>query len=559
MRVKRVIATGFFTYGKLLLQPADALTVLLGENGSGKSTAYEAICFALYGETVRGTRVRSGESRVTFDHGGHVYTVQRTRTERATKVTLWCDHPRGEDEDISGATTTETQRKIDALVGSYERFCASRVFARDLLARFGVATDKARKELLEEALGLGQFDRALVLSRKELIEARTSLAAADARVPLLADKVGAAQERAGEMRMLGHRPTAEVAAERDAVAAEHKAAKEAWAASEDRWSELARLSDTAAREAAMAEMSGVAAETRVRSAEVGLANPQRACDRCNRPFDEASIKASHEFCENAVRQARETSNEVAKVFRAAKLKAALLREEFEELGELRVAHLQAQGARAGKHSALKAEAALSEGAEAAAREADAALERATRELRDAEAARAQATKRVSLAEACGEAFGQRGAKGALLGDVLGGLEAAANAVLSRVAPGISIGLAASKTQASGKEVDEVSLVVRGAGGGEYKGCSGGQRACIDIALLVGLSGLQGGEGLLVFDEVFDSLSEGPMLALAEYLGELSHERQVLVISPRDDLAQLLPRAKKMRAVLDADVSRLEAA
>jgi DNA repair exonuclease SbcCD ATPase subunit len=94
--------------------------------------------------------------------------------------------------------------------------------------------------------------------------------------------------------------------------------------------------------------------------------------------------------------------------------------------------------------------------------------------------------------------------------------------------------------------------VIGAGGGQYKGASRGERGLVDLALLMGLGDLQGSPGLVWFDEVFDSLDEDNVDRVAAYLKTLSRDRQVVVVSHADALKARFPASATWLVKRDQD-------
>jgi DNA repair exonuclease SbcCD ATPase subunit len=145
-------------------------------------------------------------------------------------------------------------------------------------------------------------------------------------------------------------------------------------------------------------------------------------------------------------------------------------------------------------------------------------------------------KAVKLA-ACEGVLGLRGVRSQVLAKALPGVEAAANAWLSRVAGGdVSLSLSATSELKGGGEVEKIGLSLKGlAGGHGYRAASGGQRRRVDVALLLALADIAGAARArapetLWMDEIFDCLDEDGTTAVAGLLEELSRNRTVLVIT-----------------------------
>jgi len=165
MKLLHLHLEDFATYKKLSYPAQEGLTLVTGDNGAGKSSLIEGLVFALYGETVRGSSPGDNCIAEVIIEGkaGFKARVHRAKKDGKTKLSLAVD-----DKILTGATTTETQGKINAAFGPMDRFVATTVFSREFMARFGTATDKERKALIESILGLGQFDMALATARLSL-------------------------------------------------------------------------------------------------------------------------------------------------------------------------------------------------------------------------------------------------------------------------------------------------------------------------------------------------------------------------------------------------------
>ena len=164
-----------------------------------------------------------------------------------------------------------------------------------------------------------------------------------------------------------------------------------------------------------------------------------------------------------------------------------------------------------------------------------------------------ASKELAVLKAVEQVLGLRGVRAHVLGRALTGVAHMANVWLGRIAgEGLTLRLTPCVEKKGGGTTDAIGLEVDGAGGGYgYRAASGGERRRIDVALLLALSEVaaaaHGREpGLLVFDEVFDALDDDGVHAVAEVLGELAQERQVLVITHSKTLAEQVPATMRLR-------------
>lgn len=183
MKFERIVINNFMALGSVKLDLMDqGIVLILGRNednpsitrnGSGKSSLWDALVWVLYGKTLRGLggdevlhdRLKKPCSvKLTLrDDKGDIWQILRTREEEKGKLIL---------ESLQGSVTpktvTDTQTKIESLVGlDYESFVASVVFGQESL-RFATATDKEKKQILERLLNLTVYDKACKMARNSI-------------------------------------------------------------------------------------------------------------------------------------------------------------------------------------------------------------------------------------------------------------------------------------------------------------------------------------------------------------------------------------------------------
>lgn len=96
MRPQKLTMQAFGSYGKYteisFEEPNQNLFLITGDTGSGKTTVFDAIVFALYGEAGSSYNKKDGQElqsqfagletepfvELTFQNGGQQYTVRRT-------------------------------------------------------------------------------------------------------------------------------------------------------------------------------------------------------------------------------------------------------------------------------------------------------------------------------------------------------------------------------------------------------------------------------------------------------------------------------------------------
>ncbi|WP_062120237.1 AAA family ATPase [Aureimonas sp. AU40] len=170
--------------GLVLIQGENRDDTSALSNGAGKSSLFDALCWAIYGVTAReatgddvindaaskGTRVA-----VTLDDDGQLYTIARHRKHKANKnrVTLHLHNADGTLKDLTLGKDALTQVAIDKLIGCpLEVFAASIYAAQEKMPDLPAMTDKTLKLIVEEASGVTILEAALTKAREELRAAK---------------------------------------------------------------------------------------------------------------------------------------------------------------------------------------------------------------------------------------------------------------------------------------------------------------------------------------------------------------------------------------------------
>lgn len=187
MKIKEIEARNFRSYNhlKVNLENYHGLTLLSADNGSGKSSLYFALLYALYGKCPDGTKadevIKHGSNGGTFtqvsltvNEKDYVVTRYRKDKEYKNKVLLSCN-----GEDITMSTDKETNDKIIEVLGFKEdTLLNSLVFSPEQLNTFINATDKNKKAMLEDLTNTAVYRKAYALVKDDLKKARESLSKA---------------------------------------------------------------------------------------------------------------------------------------------------------------------------------------------------------------------------------------------------------------------------------------------------------------------------------------------------------------------------------------------
>lgn len=505
--------------------PDRGIVVVTGPNGAGKSALVEAFAIALWGRGTRSARWqpwRSAAGHVMIDDGR---LFARRRWTGKSKALEWGLRDAGATEFD---TTTKAQDGLDQVVGSFEAWRRTSVFSSADAAHFTLAADSERKELLEELLGLGWFDRALVACRKDLHVARTALGVAERDRDL-------AVARADGAAKLVRQATELLATTTDPGDVGLLRAR------------LARIQDhmrDISREVApladqRAGLLGAGGEAIARSKEVRARLARLTGDECFTCGQEIpgelrrSLEA--EAAEQLAEASRQRGENSAEVDRLA--------EEIEELDQDRLRLDGMQRGLLGKVNSITEQRSLRERLQREVKIAGAEVGRLAAVLLDMRTRFEQLRVDVAELEACEKVLGVRGARAHLIGRTLAGIESLANTWMSRLSSDVEIKLSPYTEKKSGGTVDSISLGLIGAGGeAGYGGASAGERRRVDVAILLALSELAGGmaqgrwQSPIFFDEVFDGLDEDGRDAVVEMLSGVSKDRLVVLITHNEHMA-----------------------
>lgn len=176
--------------------PADAgLTLIsgdnrveprLGANGSGKSTLWDALCFCLYGVSVRGSRIND-----LVAYGGKATSVTALFEVDESEVEVSRSGPPARVH-IDGKQVE--QADVEALFGlSRQRFLNSVVFGQ-AVPLFVDLPIPARGDLLDEVLDLQMWMRAAELAGKRLTAANAELNALKVEIGRTEGAIGSLED-----------------------------------------------------------------------------------------------------------------------------------------------------------------------------------------------------------------------------------------------------------------------------------------------------------------------------------------------------------------------------
>lgn len=538
MKLRSITVRGFASFEREVRVdlPESGVVLVTGPNGHGKSSLFvESVVYAVWGKTLRGEDPRRvGKVLVDVETDRARFLVEGQDLKHTPKVGLaaWVDGGR-----VNAPTRTKTRDQARdkagiPAVGVWVRSCV----LSGVGANFAGGTDAERKRILESMLGLDQYDAASALCRSEIRAERRALEEARGEVKLAEQRADQCERRAAELVALVGSPTGVVAGQAqrdlDALSERVEAAQVAV--------ERARKADSTAR-----QRKADAAAT-VRAAERDLARVDHdACPTCGQGIPDALKAPLREAA-----QAARSELDPARAARAARDAAQALRAAEQALGALERREAQARAAAAQEAEGERRRAQAEDAIERARSEAKAAR-------MDAERARervAEHEQRVMVLVSADDVLGVRGVRSAILSRSLASLERLTNEWLDRIGDGYSVRVSPTRVQASGKTVDEISVLVSNPMRGELhpiRADSTGQNKRFNIAFTFALADLaasssRGKQSTMLVDEAFDGLDTEGRELVAKALNEAARDRCVVVVSHDEELAGHLTPALHYR-------------
>ena len=182
----RLTVTNFLSYQHFTLDLEDRGIILVeGENltsskfksnGSGKSSLMEPLVYAIYDTTSKGIKADKVVNRQAGKNtsvilegrkGEDKYRIERYRkhTKNKNKVKFFIN-----DKEVTAKSVADTNKMIEDLVGiDYNTFVNSIMFSQGNGAgRFAIATDKEKKEILENLVNLQVYANAQEIAKNRV-------------------------------------------------------------------------------------------------------------------------------------------------------------------------------------------------------------------------------------------------------------------------------------------------------------------------------------------------------------------------------------------------------
>jgi len=162
--VKSIRLTGVKCFKSALVEFVPGKNVLIGRNGSGKSTVLQAILFALYGVYPQGTNadlIRKGEQtaeiELEFEHAGEYYSIKRRIHRNRSAEALLVHQGMGQ----ATKQVTSVEREVTSILQTPREVFQNAVYVRQgEIAHIIDMTQSERKNLFDRIIGLHEYETA---------------------------------------------------------------------------------------------------------------------------------------------------------------------------------------------------------------------------------------------------------------------------------------------------------------------------------------------------------------------------------------------------------------
>ena len=185
-KIKKFEFSNMFSYGENNVIDLTRLTGMIGlfaPNASGKSALLDAISFCLFdtssrafkGENVLNNKKKSFQCKINFEINDLDYFIERFgRLQRdghvKVDVNFWMIDESGDKISLNGDQRRTTNANIRRVIGTYDDFLLTTLSAQNNSTVFLDKTQKEKKELLAQFMGLSIFDRLYVTAHEEISE-----------------------------------------------------------------------------------------------------------------------------------------------------------------------------------------------------------------------------------------------------------------------------------------------------------------------------------------------------------------------------------------------------
>ena len=190
-RVKKFEFDNMFSYGDKNVVDFTKLNGIIGmfaPNASGKSSLLDALSFCLYDTSSRAfkainvlnTSKDNFWCKATLEVEGVEYFIERVGKKQRNghvkvNVDFWTYDDAGEKLSLNGDQRRTTDINIRRLIGTYEDFIMTSLSLQTNSTVFIDKTQKERKDLMAQFMGIGVFDQLYTMAAEEISDVQSLL------------------------------------------------------------------------------------------------------------------------------------------------------------------------------------------------------------------------------------------------------------------------------------------------------------------------------------------------------------------------------------------------
>jgi DNA repair exonuclease SbcCD ATPase subunit len=190
-KLKHFEFNNMFSYGTnnvVNFERLDGVVGLFASNAAGKSSLLDALCFCLFDTSTRtysaasvlNNKRKSFSCRLLFEVNGQDYVIERQGKKSRkghvkVNVDFYSFDDSGEKISLNGDQRRTTNANIKQVVGAFDDFLLTTLSAQNSNTVFIDKTQKERKELLAQFMGLGVFDKLYQVANEEISEVQAVL------------------------------------------------------------------------------------------------------------------------------------------------------------------------------------------------------------------------------------------------------------------------------------------------------------------------------------------------------------------------------------------------
>jgi len=186
-KLKSLEFDNMFSYGKdnvVNFTKLNGIVGLFAPNASGKSSLLDALSFCLFDTSSRAFKAAnilnnkkgSFHCKANFEIDGLDYYIERTAKKNfrsghvKVDVEFWMVDEGGDKISLNGDQRRTTNANIRRVVGTFEDFVLTSLSLQTNNTVFIDKTQKERKELLAQFMGIGIFDQLYMLAHEDISE-----------------------------------------------------------------------------------------------------------------------------------------------------------------------------------------------------------------------------------------------------------------------------------------------------------------------------------------------------------------------------------------------------